>query len=261
MTKGKNKPQTRKPIASLAAKYNHFIKNKTPTRIHMSLILLSVSLTGMHTSRILLELGFSVLWIRYLITSILCYLFFLLYIKIWLLYINPGKNERKDGSVGNLDLSGIDINIESGESVKISEMLGQGGNFGGGGASASFDGGSSSSILPDIGGVDLDIDGDAAAPILIVVVVGIAVIVIFGGAVFIVYQAPAILSEAAFEGLLATGFFKSTRDISSGNWVGSILKRTWIPFLLISTVATGSGWLIGYLCPIATKIFDISKCL
>jgi hypothetical protein len=149
-------------------------------------------------------------------------------------------------------------------------MIGQGGNFGGAGASSSFAGNigmstqsisaNSGSSLSDLGGA-FDIDGDALGPVLIVIAVGAIVLVIMGGGIFIIYQAPSILSDAAFEALLASGFLRSTRDISSGNWIGSIIKRTWIPFGIITLVATMSGWIIGYLCPAALKLLDIQYCL
>ena len=260
----------KKPISNLANKYSQFIRNKISTRIHMSLILLSVSLTGTLISKLFLEFGMNTLYVRYFFTAILCYVFFLLYMKLWLLYINPGKNSKS--TADNIDLTGldldVDVNLSSGSS--FAGVIGEGGSFGGAGASSSFAGnismpvtpsGSSGNLdLPDIGGA-LDIDGDAAAPILVVVAIGAVVIAIFGGAVFIIYQAPAIMSEAAFEALLTTGFLKSTRDISSGNWIGSIIKRTWIPFTIITIVATASGWVIGYFCPLATKIFDVGACI
>lgn len=260
----------KKPLSNLAAKYNNFIKNKVPTRIHMSIILITVSLTGTLVSKLLFEFGLHTLFIRYFLTAISCYVFFLIYIKLWLLYINPGKNSAT--TMDNIDLSGIDIDIDVSISGSSSTVIGEGGSFGGAGSSSSFAGNigmpihpmsvstDTSSSLPDLGGA-LDIDGDAAGPILIIIAVGAVVIAIFGGGIFIIYQAPSILSDVAFEGLLASGFLKSTRDISSGNWIGSIVKRTYIPFGIITLVATLSGWVIGYFCPVATKILDIQFCI
>ncbi len=264
------KPKKKKPLSNLAAKYNNFIRNKIPTRIHMSIILVTVSLTGTLVSKVLFELGLHTLSIRYFLTAIFCYAFFLIYIKLWLMYINPGKNSSR--SEDNIDLSGIDIDgsLSTGGS-SATEAIGQGGNFGGAGASSSFAGNIGMPIQPmsvssdtgssfsDLGGA-FDIDGDAAGPILIIIAVGAVVIAIFGGGIFIIYQAPSILSDVAFEGLLASGFLKSTRDISSGNWIGSIIKRTWIPFGIITLVATLSGWIIGYFCPLAMKIMDVGSC-
>ena len=259
----------KKPLSNLAVKYGSFIRNKISTRIHMSIILISVSLTGTLFSKLLLELGMYSLSVRYFFTAIACYIFFLIYIKLWLMYINPGKNSA--GSTGNIDLPDIDLldgDLPSGKSA--TEIIGQGGNFGGAGASSSFAGNigmpvqaistNSESSFSDLGGA-FDVDGDALAPVLIVVAVGAIVLVILGGGMFIIYQAPSILSDAAFEALLASGFLRSTRDISSGNWIGSIIKRTWIPFGIITLVATMSGWIIGYFCPVALKLLDIQYCL
>ncbi len=265
------KLKKKKPLSNLAAKYNNFIRNKIPTRIHMSIILVTVSFTGTLTSKLLFEFGIHTLSIRYFLTAISCYVFFLIYIKLWLIYINPGKNSSR--SADNIDLSGIDIDgsFPTGGS-SATEVIGQGGNFGGAVASSSFVGNIGMPIQPmsvssetdssfsDLGSA-LDIDGDAAGPILIIIAVGAVVIAIFGGGIFIIYQAPSIMSDVAFEALLASGFLKSTRDISAGNWIGSIIKRTYIPFGIITLVATLSGWIIGYFCPIATRILDIQFCI
>ncbi len=54
-------------------------------------------------------------------------------------------------------------------------------------------------------------------------------------------EAPIILSEAAFEGLLAASLVKSTRLIGTSGWMGSIFKATWKPFAITLAVVIVGG--------------------
>jgi hypothetical protein len=49
----------------------------------------------------------------------------------------------------------------------------------------------------------------------------------------VVYAAPDILSEAAFQALLATGLVKASKRMTRRGWVGSVLRATCIPFLIV----------------------------
>lgn len=263
-------------LKNAGKRYKNFITGKISTRFHMSLILASVTLTGILFSKLLLELGMHDLLWRYALTVILCYIFFILYIKLWLLYINPGKNSPKNDSNSS---SGIDLDLSTGSDTAVEsaseagEMIGQGGKVGGAGASGGWQpaamGFNTSPVNSDTGGggsgfsLDIgDVDGDALGPILIVIAVGILVIAIFGSAIFLIYQAPAILSEAAFEAMLASGLFKTTKEIGAGNWIGSIIKRTWIPFAVILILSAATGWTINTFCPGAFKLMDaVNSCV
>ena len=47
-----------------------------------------------------------------------------------------------------------------------------------------------------------------------------------------IWAAPAILSEVAFDAVLAGALAKHAHNATRGNWVGSVMKKTMIPFLL-----------------------------
>ena len=83
-----------------------------------------------------------------------------------------------------------------------------------------------------------------------------------GAAVWLVWQAPVILPEAAFEALLAAGLVRAARRGESRRWTRGVLKATVIPFLLVLATATFVAWAGHRACPDATRLADVfHRCL
>jgi hypothetical protein len=154
----------------------------------------------------------------------------------------------------------------------IPSFHGGGGAFDGGGASASFEVHSTvastisegtSSVADGVG----DAVGEAAGAIgeggiigiVVIAVLSILIATILGSAVYIFSEAPMILSEAAFEGLLAASLVKKARIIDDKDWIGSVLKTTWKPFAIVLAVAFFAALILHSYFPEATKLSDIVK--
>jgi hypothetical protein len=75
--------------------------------------------------------------------------------------------------------------------------------------------------------------------------------------VYLVYQAPAILGEAVFQLILATTLRRASPQQAGVGWSGSVLKATWIPFMLVLVMAGGFGWLAQHHCPHASKLVEV----
>ncbi|MBL8020280.1 MAG: hypothetical protein JNM27_11490 [Leptospirales bacterium] len=254
------------------AKYKAFVREKIPVRLHMSLILIGSAMAGVIGSKIMQLIGLEPLWLRYVLNVLVSYVFFLIFIKVWLLYISPDRKPESSSS----DLpSDIVPDLSGGVSMPtapISETFqAAGGNFGGAGSSGSWtEAGDVSKVVSESGpasavksGLDLDLSipdvDEGIVPLLILLALGLLLAAVFGGAVFLVYQAPTILSEVALEFMLSAGLIKSARSMSSGSWIGSVLSRTWIPFSLITALAGVLGFVIGSFCPGAEKLLEAIK--
>jgi len=85
----------------------------------------------------------------------------------------------------------------------------------------------------------------------------LALLVIFGAGAYLVYAAPEILAEAAFEALLAAGLIKASRKITRRGWIGSVLRATWVPFVIVLLMTGIFGWVAQNLYPDAARIADI----
>ena len=241
-------------------------------RFHMGTILIATAFSGVLISKLLLVLGIDSFVPRYTLAVILSYLVFFVCIKLWLFYVSPKRTSNSASA------DWLDIPTPSGSSPTegFSPIHGGGGEFSGAGASGCFDlhsqavsdiplstiteGASNgvSGIGDAIGGA-ADAVGDEGGIIGIVVLAVLAAIVatILGGAVYVIVETPVILSEAAFEGLLAASLVKSTRLIDEGNWMGSVFKATWKPFALTLAVAILGGLILRAYFPEAHRLLDI----
>jgi hypothetical protein len=93
--------------------------------------------------------------------------------------------------------------------------------------------------------------------IVILAVLAFFMTVIVGAGVYLVYEAPFILSEAAFEFVLAASLVRGTKRIDSSDWLGSVLKTTWIPFVITLALAVLAGYLIHVYFPEVTRISEL----
>src|SRR5207237_639182 len=103
------------------------------------------------------------------------------------------------------------------------------------------------------GGFDLDL-GDEA---IVLIALALLLLVIFGAGAYLVYAAPEILSEAAFQALLAAGLIKASRKISRQGWMGSVLRATCVPFLVVLLMTAAFGWVAQKHYPHAARLADI----
>lgn len=245
-------------------------------RFHIALILIGVSSSGLIFSELLLEAGVRSMLIRYPIVLALSYLMFFIFIKIWLLYI-----QRTSSS--NLSDDGLchPVFIPGGGSAPVGSAadltIPGGGEFGGGGASGDFTDSSiagdvpagtsnviskavvtqsgESSCLPDTPDIDLDKGG------IVLIALGILLALILGAGFYLIYAAPAILSDAALQVIMASSLYKASKKMDDPDWVGSIFKATWIAFAIVAVLTIAVACVATHYCPGATKLFDAARSL
>jgi hypothetical protein len=240
----------------------HRITQRFFVRWHMTAILVGVLLSGVVCSALLLHLGLRSMPWRYLLAVTGSYLVFFALIRLWLLYVSIAGGGRSVagpgfGDPGNLGGGFPDSSPSSGPGFNPG-----GGSFGGGGASASFDapggsggggssGGSWSSGSGSGWGLDLD-DGW-----LVLVAFALLLIAVTGTGVYLIYQAPHILGEAAFQVALATSLRRAAKRVIGFGWTGSVLRSTWIPFSIVLAMAGIFGWAAQHHCLKASKITEV----
>jgi hypothetical protein len=246
-------------------------------RFHMSLILLATIGSGLLATRIMLALGLKNVMVRYPLAVVAAYLGFFLAVKLWLKFVVPLTGGRAKTSSNSLNLFNVSGSGSSGSSAGSGDgFKGGGGGFGGGGASGSFaevpaalgeSSAQAASTAVDTGGGAVAAVGDAAGDAvssldldkgwIVVVVLGLIVAVILGAGVFLIYQAPFILSEAAFQAILAGGLARGARRMASGDWLGSVFKATWRPLALTLLLSLLAGYLMHHFFPGVTRISEL----
>jgi hypothetical protein len=270
-------PPTEKRLAAA-------LQHRFYLRVHMTAMLVATLLAGLVTTRLLLAAGVTNFAVRYGIAVIVAYAVFITSVKLWLAYIGfcAAAARRRAGSTGddwfdcfNLSSSGSS-SWSGGGSSSVSEG---GGKFGGGGASGSWGEGSakgnvlaaaavpsqpmakksssSSSSKKSSGGGG---DGDFGELILVLLIILLVVAVIASFA-WMIWAAPTILSEVAFNAVLAGALAKHAQSATRGNWVGSVMKKTMIPFVLILALAILVGWWAQKVCPAASRLSEAVHCV
>lgn len=246
-------------------------------RFHLSLILGFSFAVGLLATKLLLLAGLESLLIRWLLAVLLAYAGFLVGVRVWLAYIGLGR-QFGDGDSSfdfpNVDFSGSGSSGGSTGANYVPDLpTGGAGSFGGGGASGDFAGagvadggnvglsGASSGIkLPDI---DLDIGGgdDGCLAALLLMVIAAALLAVFGIGFYLVWQAPSLLAEAAFEAALAAGLIKSTRRITDPGWVGGAMKASWLPLLGILVLTALLAFIVEAFVPEAHTLLEAVRLL
>jgi hypothetical protein len=194
--------------------------------------------------------------------------------RVWLYYLTSPY--RKNISNKNIpDTAGNIISLQDCSSSGISgpDIVGHGGSSGGGGASGFWDNTGDSPVMAvsestagnsgsgggSTGGGSGDIlsglDDDAVLIIALLLILA----AIFGSGIYLIYQAPDIFSEAAFQIILAGGLIKKTKQIASPCWEGSVFRHTWIPFAITLVITIIAAWILMIHCPQATKISEVIR--
>ncbi|MFZ4403328.1 MAG: hypothetical protein ACOYOK_04430 [Pseudobdellovibrionaceae bacterium] len=205
---------------------------------------------GVLFSKTLLLFNFSQPMIRYGLAVAVSYLVFFFLIYIWLRWHFGARNKPQTSDSFDIpDLTDAPMNIDLPEP----RWAGGGGQFSGGGASSKWEDGEPAIVSPDKSAMAKVASlGDLDEGVVIVLLIAV-IIAVSGSAFYVVYQAPEILFEAAFEVFLVADLFRQGKKIQAEGWTYSIFKRTWLPFSVVLLIALTFGFAIKNQCPAATS--------
>jgi len=80
-------------------------------------------------------------------------------------------------------------------------------------------------------------------------------------AAFVVYSAPALLAEVAIDAGVMTTVYRKIRHQGAGHWTSAVLRRTWLPALVIALFMAGAGFLLQQAAPDARSIGGVVRAL
>jgi hypothetical protein len=190
------------------------------------------------------------MWLRYLASFAVGYLVFLVLLRLWL------RTRAEDYS----DLS-VDLGSPcSGSGNSGTCFSGKGGDFGGGGASGSFDTQSENLlVIGESGGSVGDAIGtvaeaeEFAIPLFILALIG----AIAFSSIFMIYSAPALFAELLVDGVLSASLYRRLRGLETRHWLETALRHTALPFALTAAIVSASGWAMALYAPEAHTIGDV----
>lgn len=229
-------------------------------RLHVVLIVLWSLAWGVACNKLLHMAGLDSPPWRYGIATVTAWLAMLVAFKLWLAYAGFTQRRKQQSAQGDSIADAAADAIDFGSSLPLPRLggnvgraaaqpgpFGGGGTFGGGGASADFEplaDAADSSLLGEAGNgvADSLSSADEALPLVLVIAVVVAAVTACLGVVTYFYaQGPMLLSEAAFEVLLAGGLIRTARRADQADWLRTVVVRTAVPWLIVLGGAIAIG--------------------
>ena len=220
------------------------LRDKLSMRAHMFLILMTVIASGMLFNRLLLACGLTSMPIRYPVAVLAAYGIFFGEVRLWLNYVlkrhHPDRHVRAALADAPEDSAATDPSATPAQD--LADELGTALN-------------DIASPALDAGGT-ADADSDAGGAV-IVVLVGVVVMAVFGSSLYLIWEAPTILAEAAFQAALAASLRRRGQLLTSKDWHDSLLSSTIWPAFGVMVIAGAVGFLAVQYCPGASRLADL----
>jgi hypothetical protein len=211
-------------------------------RFHLVMIVLSTLVSGLLSSRFLLHLGVENMALRYGLASLIAYDVFLVLGRFWLGYVSARARLQQQASRVNPAL------LWSPQSRAKKEA-------GGDQSLDVTDGADLIDLAPD----SFDADEGIGAAIYLVILVVIGAILIAGG-IFVIVEAQILFFETLFHAILTAAFVRALNRMEREDWALSLLKETWIPFVIMLVAAAACGYWAQLHCPAAETMVQAFTC-
>ncbi|HXU93437.1 MAG TPA: hypothetical protein VFP33_07265 [Gallionella sp.] len=232
---------------------NRKIRREGFPRLQMSFLVGITGAAGFVASVALLHGGVHTMPWRYLLACMVAYAVFLLLLWLWL-------RTKAEDYADVPDFSNA-IPSPGGGGGQCHSYEGNGGEFGGGGASGSFD--SSYESIP----LESADSGDAVGEVLEAasgadeLAIPLFVVILFAAlllsSLYVVYSAPMLFAELLLDGMLAAGLYRRLNGIPRQHWLETALRGTFWPFVLTALLAWGAGWTMQLYAPGTTSLGEV----
>lgn len=231
-------------------KVKRSLESSSFPRLQMTLLVALTGLAGFISSYLLLHAGFTAMWLRYLLSFGFAYLAFLILLWLWL------RTNAED----YCDIPDMSGSFPSSGPSHPEVFSGEGGAFGGGGASGSFDATVADMPIPDeIGGPVGDALGAAAEaeefaiPLIVLILIGALLL----STLFMIYSAPMLFAELMVDGMLSASLYHKLRGQETRHWLETAVRRTVWPFILTAMIVSASGLGMAHYAPEAHTLGEV----
>jgi hypothetical protein len=221
------------------------LRRESP-RFEMTVLVMGAGLAGFAISAALLALGMSSMALRYPLAVLGGWLVFLALVWAWVEYHGRRAKRRLDASDG-LPNGGTGATTSGSDE----SFIGHGGEFGGGGASAGWDGPSPGAGVVESTSSALDVDLDDGVVVLLPLLIAAGAV---AGVFYVVYVAPALLAEMLLDVLLVSGLYRSLRHAEPRSYLPTAVRRTSLPVAAAAVTAGVAGWAMQAIEPTAFSI-------
>lgn len=237
-------------------------------RLQMFFLVMLTGTAGLAASFTLLHGGVESMLTRYPLAVGCAYLAFLAMLWLWL------RTKADDYLDGSFDIP-LPSGSHDGASISLEHepvFSGGGGDYGGGGASGSFelDGSLPSPSLPEVNIPGGDSVGEAvgeviggadegAIPLVIALLIAALVAVLLFATLYIVYLAPALFAELLVDGALSASLYRRMRGLQTRHWLESAVRRTLVPFAVTALTLGAIGYAFQAYAPQAHTLGEVLK--
>jgi hypothetical protein len=224
-------------------------------------IALITSLFGVIFSAVLWRTGLEDMSWRYPTAVLLSYVLLLPMLWMW------SHRTRWDGQI-DLPNGGLRSGVESRSACvdgAHSDFSAGGGEFGGAGASGSFDAplSDAGSVAGEAASTSLEVAAGAGegAVVLLPLAMTVALVLLCAGlafgAVSLVWQAPALLAELMIDAGTAGLLWVYVRPSDRRDWLGTAFRKTAPSFIAFALAFALFGFFLEWLDPQAITVFDV----
>ncbi|MBU1237621.1 MAG: hypothetical protein KJ634_03290 [Gammaproteobacteria bacterium] len=223
-------------------------------RLQMFLLVALTGMAGFTASALLLSGGMLTMWSRYLAAFGIAYLVFLGLLWLWL-------RTRAEDWADLPDIANGGMPTPSHSHAHAPDLGAHDGDFGGGGASGSFDG--PAGDMPVIDDAAGEVAGEALSAaaqaeefaIPLVVIVFLATMLL--SSLFLVWSAPTLFAELLVDGVLSASLYRRLRGLKTPHWVTTAIRRTAWPFAVTAVIVAILGWSMAQYAPGAHSIGEV----
>lgn len=223
-------------------------------RMQMALIVALTGALGLLASYGLLQAGIHSMALRYPLALGCAYAGFLGLLWLWL---HTQTSDYRDVP----DLAQV---IPSPDGAPCPTFhAGHGGDFAGGGASASFDQAQARVMVDDaspavqVGKLASSAaEGEELAIPLLAVVLALGLAL---ASLYVVVVAPTLLAEVLLDGALSYTLYRNLRDLERSHWLSTAVQRTWLSFGITAVFLSVMGAAMAVYAPGAISMGDVMR--
>ena len=240
----------------LVARVREGLMRRSAPRLQLLTIIVVSGGVAFATSVFCLRLGVTAMALRYPLAVIGGYLAFLVLIRTWIAWqrrVSEPDDLLDPGDAVELavELSDhvSDIRLPSLPDHMPAFAAGRSGGAGGG---SNWGGSLGDAIeLPD--GVA---DADEFWPVVVAVLCALGGLIAVG---YVIYAAPLLLAEVALDAAVVSALYRRLRKQDLSHWAMTVLRKTWIPALVLMVFAAAGGAVLQRMAPEAHSIGGVVR--
>ncbi len=224
----------------------------------MALILVGVTLVGVLANKALYLVGLQLMEARYPLAVLASYLAFFGAVRLWIAYVHAAAPPPlQEPALAASLAGGAALALTS---PRASPRRASGSRFEPGDVPGDVEDvvDASDGAIEGAGAVG-EAAGSADEGLVLVLFAAVLLGVIFAGG-WLVWQAPVILSEAAFSAVLAGALRRAAKGEDGPHWAWAVFKKSVVPFVVVALVAAGAAYGVRVVCPQARTLKGALHC-